>query len=192
MRGHALVPLRTTSAPRGFPSPHPSAANSQSLRLGAVTASHEPSHLVRSVGRAEAQKIGHKTTAWPRPPTFPSLQPPFVRDLIQVEPELGQGEGSLRSAGGDAGACHALTLSPSRPGDAGLARHPPARDGAFHAPGLAHPERERRKKKKRREKEGTPSPGDLASRICQSPGAFGKRGPLSTSAFDVTGTEVLN
>lgn len=41
-------------------------------------------------------------------------------------------------------------------------------------------------------KEGTPSPGESASRICQSPGAFGRRGPLSTSAFDVTGTEVLN
>lgn len=100
--------------------------------------------------------LGHKTTAWPRPPTFPSLQPPFVRDLIQVEPELGLGEGSLRSAGGDAGAWHALTLSPSRPGDAGLARHPPARDGAFHAPGLAHPERERRKKKEEKKREPPP------------------------------------
>lgn len=156
MRGHTLVPLRTSSAPRGFPSPHPSAANSQSLHPGAVTASHEPSHLVRSVGRAEAPKIGHKITAWPRPPTFPSLQPPFVRDLIQVEPELGLGEGSLRSARGDAGAWHALTLSPSRPGDTGLARHPPARDGAFHAPGLAHPERERRKKKEEKKREPPP------------------------------------
>lgn len=172
MRGHALVPLRTSSAPRGFPSPHPSAANSQSLRLGAVTASHEPSHLVRSVGRAEAQKIGHKTTAWPRPPTFPSLQPPFVRDLIQVEPELGQGEGSLRSAGGDAGACHALTLSPSRPGDAGLARHPPARDGAFHAPGPAHPERERRKKKKKKRKRGNPLPGRFSIQDLSVTGSF--------------------